>query len=149
MSFEVLNSKIVSTIPLIKKAIKIAMKLAKMTSLRFEVKTYVKSRVSWRFNQDQLGQRNDIFVVPNLSFLEFTEFVLKFLTEMGLLIKAWHPIETVFVNYFAVYSCFCFDLFICNRVERRDCRAALQPAHPEPHVADECPLRRANYSALD
>jgi len=46
MSFEVLNSKIVSTIPLIKKAIKIAMKLANMTSLRFEVKTYVKSSVS-------------------------------------------------------------------------------------------------------
>jgi len=46
MSFEVLNSKMVSTISLIKKAIKIAMKLAKMTSLRFKVKTYVKSRVS-------------------------------------------------------------------------------------------------------
>jgi hypothetical protein len=103
-----------SSIPLIKQTIDRPVKLANCARLCMKIERHIKSCVSCGFDQDQLSQRNDIFIRPYLRVPELLNLLHEFLAQMWLLVKSWHPVEVVLVNELRVQVRFGFDILVSD-----------------------------------
>jgi hypothetical protein len=70
MTTNVVHAKVLTAIPLIQKAIDSAMVLGVYAGFCLKAERDIEGGVPSRLNQDELSQRQCVFVMPNLRFLK-------------------------------------------------------------------------------